>query len=161
MAVNGASVTLPSGSSSLAAIDTGTTLIGGPASQVAAVYAAIPGSAPATGNFDGYYTYRTSHRPWLSLAAQYVDPFHQPARPPSASHSPLAVKPGPSLRPISNCSNCRAASVSDPSSRSQAHPTASHRHGSSETRSSRTSTPYSARTPLPSALLRSLRMHSK
>jgi hypothetical protein len=60
LTVNGASVTLPSGSSSLAAIDTGTTLIGGPAAQVAAVYAAIPGSAPATGNYEGYYTYPCS-----------------------------------------------------------------------------------------------------
>lgn len=76
LTVNGASVTLPSGSSSLAAIDTGTTLIGGPAAQVAAVYAAIPGSAPATGNYEGYYTYRTSHSPSLSLAAHCIDSFH-------------------------------------------------------------------------------------
>jgi len=56
--VNSNSVTLPSGQSSYAAIDTGTTLIGGPASQVASVYAQIPESAPGTGNYQGYYTYR-------------------------------------------------------------------------------------------------------
>jgi len=60
MTVNSGSVTLPSGSSSLAAIDTGTTLIGGPAEQVAALYALIPGSSAGTGNLEGYYVYRTS-----------------------------------------------------------------------------------------------------
>jgi cathepsin D len=72
LTVNGGSVTLPSGSSSLAAIDTGTTLIGGPSDQVAAFYALIPGSAPATGNSQGYYTYRMSHSPPLSFAVQCV-----------------------------------------------------------------------------------------
>lgn len=60
LTVNSGSVSLPSGSSSYAAIDTGTTLIGGPAAQVAALYAQIPGSATGTGNYQGYYTYRTS-----------------------------------------------------------------------------------------------------
>lgn len=59
LTVNSASITLPSGSSSYAAIDTGTTLIGGPAAQVAALYAQIPNSAAASGNYQGYYTYRT------------------------------------------------------------------------------------------------------
>jgi len=60
MTVNSGSVTLPSGSSSLAAIDTGTTLIGGPAEQVAAVYALIPGSTAGTGNLEGYFLYPCS-----------------------------------------------------------------------------------------------------
>src|SRR5437899_2059083 len=60
LTVGSGSVTLPSGSSSLAAIDTGTTLIGGPASQVAALYALIPGATAGTGNYEGYYVYRTS-----------------------------------------------------------------------------------------------------
>ena len=58
--INSNTVTTPSGQSSYAAIDTGTTLIGGPASQVAAVYAQIPNSVAGTGNYDGYYFYRAS-----------------------------------------------------------------------------------------------------
>ncbi len=56
--VNSNSVALPSGQSSYAAIDTGTTLIGGPAAQVASIYAQIPDSAAGTGNYQGYYFYR-------------------------------------------------------------------------------------------------------
>ena len=44
---------VPSGQSSYAAIDTGTTLIGVPAAQVAAVYARIPNSVAGTGNHRG------------------------------------------------------------------------------------------------------------
>ncbi|KAF9651450.1 aspartic peptidase A1 [Thelephora ganbajun] len=51
--VNGKSVTLPSGN--IAAIDTGTTLIGGPSAAVQAVYAQIPGSQPLSGNLAGFY----------------------------------------------------------------------------------------------------------
>lgn len=39
-----------------AAIDTGTTLVGGPAEVIAALYANVPGSAPGTGQWQGYYT---------------------------------------------------------------------------------------------------------
>jgi len=60
LSVNSASVSLPSGSSPLAAIDTGTTLLGGPATEVAALYALIPNSAPGTGLYQGYYTYPCS-----------------------------------------------------------------------------------------------------
>jgi cathepsin D len=60
LSVNSNSISLPSGESSYAAIDTGTTLIGAPAAQVAAVYASIPNSAVGTGNYEGYYTYRAS-----------------------------------------------------------------------------------------------------
>jgi len=60
LSVNSASVSLPSGSSPLAAIDTGTTLIGGPETEVAALYALIPNSAPGTGQYQGYYTYPCS-----------------------------------------------------------------------------------------------------
>ncbi|KAH9987135.1 aspartic peptidase A1 [Russula compacta] len=68
LSVNSGSVTLPSGSSSYAAIDTGTTLIGGPATQVAALYAQIPGSAAGTGNYEGYYTYPCSTTVNLSFS---------------------------------------------------------------------------------------------
>ena len=54
--MNSNSVTIPS--SSQVAIDTGTTLVGGPAEQISQLFAQIPGSAPATGNYEGYYTYR-------------------------------------------------------------------------------------------------------
>ncbi|KAJ7588116.1 aspartic peptidase A1 [Mycena floridula] len=55
--VQGSSITLSSDSDAYAAIDTGTTLVGGPATDIAAIYAQIPGSAAGTGNYDGYYTY--------------------------------------------------------------------------------------------------------
>lgn len=58
ISVKGTTVNL--GSSVNAAIDTGTTLIGGPASAVAAIYAAIPGSKPMTGSYAGYYEYPCS-----------------------------------------------------------------------------------------------------
>lgn len=57
LTVNGASVALPSGSGSYSAIDTGTTLVGGPPALVAALYAQIPGAAAGTGDYDGYYLY--------------------------------------------------------------------------------------------------------
>jgi len=60
MTVNSNTISLPSGSSSYAAIDTGTTLIGGPASQVASVYASIPNAVAGTGNYEGYYLYPCS-----------------------------------------------------------------------------------------------------
>jgi cathepsin D len=66
--VQGNEVTLPTGSSSFAAIDTGTTLVGGPPSAIAALYAQIPGSAPASGNYDGYYTYPCDTSVTVSLS---------------------------------------------------------------------------------------------
>ncbi|KAL0955128.1 hypothetical protein HGRIS_004041 [Hohenbuehelia grisea] len=57
LTVQGNSVSLPSGSGSYAAIDTGTTLVGGPSAEIASLFAQIPGSAPGSGNFEGYYTY--------------------------------------------------------------------------------------------------------
>jgi len=65
LTVNSNSVSLPSGQSSYAAIDTGTTLIGGPAAQVAAVYAQIPNSVAGTGNYESYYLYRALLTPFL------------------------------------------------------------------------------------------------
>lgn len=44
--VQGKSISITTGSSAIAAIDTGTTLIGGPSKDVAAIYNAIPGSQP-------------------------------------------------------------------------------------------------------------------
>lgn len=59
LTVQGYSVSLPSGSGSYAAIDTGTTLVGGPSSVMQNVYAQIPGSQAGSGNWKGYWTYRT------------------------------------------------------------------------------------------------------
>lgn len=58
LTVQGSSVTITSGT--IAAIDTGTTNIGGPASSIEAIYANIPDSQPATGDYEGYYTYPCS-----------------------------------------------------------------------------------------------------
>ncbi|KAF7336898.1 Aspartic peptidase A1 [Mycena venus] len=55
--VQGNSVTVPSGPSSYAAIDTGTTLVAGPPDQIASIYAQIPDSQPGTGNLEGFYLY--------------------------------------------------------------------------------------------------------
>lgn len=60
LTVQGNSVTVGSGKSGYSAIDTGTTLIGGPQDVIAEIYANIPDSAPGTGNYEGYYTYRES-----------------------------------------------------------------------------------------------------
>ncbi|THH11877.1 hypothetical protein EW146_g7899 [Bondarzewia mesenterica] len=66
--VGSSSVTLPSGSSSYAAIDTGTTLVGGPAAQIAALFNLIPNSVAGTGNYEGYYIYRA----WFPPAGKFV-----------------------------------------------------------------------------------------
>lgn len=60
LTVQGNSVTIPSGSSSYSAIDTGTTLVGGPSSVIQNMFAQIPGSQPGTGNWQGYWTYPCS-----------------------------------------------------------------------------------------------------
>lgn len=60
--VQGKSVSLPGGSASYAIIDTGTTLVAGPASGIAAIYAQIPGSFPGTGKWQGFYCYRKLER---------------------------------------------------------------------------------------------------
>lgn len=58
LTVQGSSISIPSGSSSYAAIDTGTTLVGGPSDIISEIYAQIPGSAVGTGDLEGYYTFR-------------------------------------------------------------------------------------------------------
>ncbi|KAL4078971.1 aspartic peptidase domain-containing protein, partial [Scleroderma yunnanense] len=60
MTVQGNSITIPTGSSAYAAIDTGTTLVGGPSSAIQNIYAQIPGSAAGTGSWQGYYSYPCS-----------------------------------------------------------------------------------------------------
>ncbi len=60
LTVNGQWVSLDTNSASYAAIDTGTTRVGGPADSISALYAQIPGSEALTGDSAGYYTYRDS-----------------------------------------------------------------------------------------------------
>ncbi|TFK74251.1 acid protease [Pluteus cervinus] len=54
--VNGNNVAITTGSSALAAIDTGTTLIGGPTTDVQAIWNAVPGSAPVS-NMQGFFSF--------------------------------------------------------------------------------------------------------
>ncbi|RDX49102.1 hypothetical protein OH76DRAFT_1483328 [Lentinus brumalis] len=55
LTVNGQRISLDAGSASYAAIDTGTTLIGGPADSISALYAHVSGSEALTGDNAGYY----------------------------------------------------------------------------------------------------------
>jgi len=54
--VQGTTLSINSGTQSLAAIDTGTTLIGGPSGAVAEIYSHIPGSQNLTGQMAGYFS---------------------------------------------------------------------------------------------------------
>ncbi|KAG6331505.1 hypothetical protein ID866_7585 [Astraeus odoratus] len=56
--VQGASI--PLGSETLVAIDTGTSNIGAPSDAIKEIYAQIPGSSPASGSWDGYYEFPCS-----------------------------------------------------------------------------------------------------
>lgn len=60
LTVQGTSIPLPTGTASYSAIDTGTTLVGGPPAIISQIFAQIPGSQPGTGNLQGYYTYPCS-----------------------------------------------------------------------------------------------------
>jgi hypothetical protein len=64
----GSAITVASGDSALAAIDTGTTLVGGPADAIAEIYANIPGAEAGTGNLEGYYTYPCSTSVSVTMA---------------------------------------------------------------------------------------------
>ncbi|PBK99083.1 aspartic peptidase A1 [Armillaria gallica] len=57
LTAQGTSVTIGSGSNAYAAIDTGTTLVGGPSAYIANLYSQIPEATPGTGDYDGYYIY--------------------------------------------------------------------------------------------------------
>lgn len=54
--VQGQSVSVATGNNALSAIDTGTTLIGGPSADVAKIWASVPGSSRAS-NSQGLYTF--------------------------------------------------------------------------------------------------------
>ena len=55
--MQGQSVQISTGNDALAAIDTGTTLIGGPTADVNAIWAAVPGSA-AVADQEGFFSFR-------------------------------------------------------------------------------------------------------
>ncbi|KAH7907299.1 aspartic peptidase domain-containing protein [Hygrophoropsis aurantiaca] len=56
LTVQGSSVSIPSGGG-LAAIDTGTTLIGAPSTVAASIWNAVPGSVALTGQYQGMYAF--------------------------------------------------------------------------------------------------------
>ncbi|GAA5881461.1 hypothetical protein JCM3774_005090 [Rhodotorula dairenensis] len=61
VAVNGTNVTAwATGNGEMVAIDTGTTLIGGPKDVISNIYAQVPGARAATGAYTGYYSYPCS-----------------------------------------------------------------------------------------------------
>ncbi|KAF9805835.1 hypothetical protein IEO21_08924 [Rhodonia placenta] len=66
--VQGSPVSITTGDSALAAIDTGTTLIGAPAAAAEAIYGAITGSQALTGEYEGYYTFPCSTAVDVSIA---------------------------------------------------------------------------------------------
>lgn len=68
LTVQGNSVSLGLGQSTYSAIDTGTTLVGGPLAAIEAIYSNIPDSSPGTGNLQGYYTYPCSTEVNVSLS---------------------------------------------------------------------------------------------
>lgn len=55
-------------SSAISAIDTGTTLIGGPSTDVKNIWAAVPGSSPLTGNNLGFYGFPCSTKVEITLS---------------------------------------------------------------------------------------------
>ena len=66
LTVNGKSVDVGSGNAAYAIIDSGTTLIGGPADVIKEFYSNIPGSMPFTDTSDpdgpgGLYAFRALH----------------------------------------------------------------------------------------------------
>ena len=56
VSVQGKNVQISTGA--MSAIDTGTTLIGGPSADVQNIWAAVPGSQPMEGDMQGYYSFR-------------------------------------------------------------------------------------------------------
>ncbi|GAA6022620.1 hypothetical protein JCM11491_000703 [Sporobolomyces phaffii] len=65
--VNGTNVTTTGGATQYVAIDTGTTLIGGPRDVVGNLYAQVEGAQAATGRYTGYYSYPCEHNVSVSL----------------------------------------------------------------------------------------------
>jgi cathepsin D len=60
--VQGKRVNIATGNAATAAIDTGTTLIGGPSDDVKSFWAAVPGSQSMGFEMEGYYSFRMHPR---------------------------------------------------------------------------------------------------
>lgn len=56
--VQGNSISIATGSSAISAIDTGTTLIGGPSAQVQAIWNAVPGAQELGSEMPGFWSFR-------------------------------------------------------------------------------------------------------
>lgn len=65
--VQGKSVSITTGSAALSAIDTGTTLIGGPTADVNTIWAAVPGSSPVA-NMQGFFSFPCSTQVTITLS---------------------------------------------------------------------------------------------
>lgn len=89
------------------AIDTGTTLIGGPADEVKMFYANIPGALPASGSYQGYYSYPCNSS--VSLTFKFG------TRNYSMSSQDFNLGPFPSSATTSNSSSSTTNSISNPS----------------------------------------------
>lgn len=63
--VGGNSIDLTSEITRNVAIDTGTTLLGGPTDQVKAFYSHVPGAAPASGSYQGNSQIISPNRSWF------------------------------------------------------------------------------------------------
>ncbi|KAI1795502.1 acid protease [Ganoderma leucocontextum] len=66
--VQGKSVSVPTGSAAASAIDTGTTLIGGPSGAVTAIYNAIDGAQPLGGQLQGFWAFPCNAKVEVALA---------------------------------------------------------------------------------------------
>jgi cathepsin D len=66
--VQGKNVQIASGNSAMSAIDTGTTLIGGPTTDVQNIWAQVPGSTAMGGSMTGFYEFPCDTNVQISLS---------------------------------------------------------------------------------------------
>ncbi|EKM54825.1 uncharacterized protein PHACADRAFT_258950 [Phanerochaete carnosa HHB-10118-sp] len=66
--VNGQSVSISTGAAAVSAIDTGTTLIGGPSDGVQAVWQAVPNSQALSGDMEGFFSFPCDTSVQVSLS---------------------------------------------------------------------------------------------
>ena len=100
MTVNGNSVQIPTGNDALSAIDTGTTLIGGPSDGVQNLYAAIPGSQPVGSQMQGFFAFRKSPPPPLPPSLQLTLDLMRPCGPACETTVTVSISFGGKSWPI-------------------------------------------------------------